>query len=71
MVRPIDQNPANWCTRKEAAATFRVSTDTIDRWIKAGQLRAKKDPGGKGVMILVLDFPPGVWRNQRGTEATG
>jgi excisionase family DNA binding protein len=65
MVRPIDQNPADWCTRKEAAATFRCSTDTIDRWVKAGQLRAKKDPGGKGVMIFVRDFPTRVIRSSQ------
>lgn len=60
MTRQIERDPAKWCTRKEAAAAFRVSTDTIDRWVKAGQLRAMKDPGGKTVMIYTPDFPGGI-----------
>jgi excisionase family DNA binding protein len=60
MTRLIERDPSKWCTRKEAASAFRVSTDTIDRWVKAGQLRAMKDPGGKTVMIYIPDFPGGI-----------
>jgi hypothetical protein len=58
MTRLIERNLANWCTRKEAAASNRVSTDTIDRWIRCGGLRSMKDPGGRGVLVYILDFPP-------------
>ena len=41
----VQDLPPRWLTIQEAADILRVSTRTIRKWIKAGELQAKKIGG--------------------------
>lgn len=43
----------NFYTVKHYAQTVRKHPRTIRRWIEEGRLKAKKDRGGKGWLIMV------------------
>lgn len=57
MTRPIEQDRANWCTKKEACALTGRDARTIDRWISADLVRTFREPGGR-VMVYKPDFLP-------------
>ena len=44
-------SPEKLLTRREAATLLKVQPQTIDRWIKAGKLKAYKMPLGRSVRI--------------------
>ena len=57
MARPIEQRREDWIEVKEAAGIRGRHPQTVYAWIRSGELRAWREPGGR-ILVYKPDLVP-------------
>jgi len=57
MVRPIDQRREDWIPVKEAAGIRGRRPETVYAWVRSGEVRSWREPGGR-ILVYRPDFLP-------------
>lgn len=57
MARPIDQRREDWIPVKEAAGIRGRTERTVYAWVRSGEVRSTREPGGR-ILVYRPDFIP-------------